>query len=191
MYGVSRWVLSRSTDRLMVRMLASAWQECGFESRPSSDVFHLSCNIFHERNRITNLEPVCPSCWHARPIVRIHQSKIQWGYGRIDDELNLLALANLTAYCHDSISYSVSLSWYWSNQSLPYPSNAEHNAQYSTQLCYPDIELISPCLILGLPMIRLVSDKYQFCMALLCPGRGSNPDLPAWEASQRSYQFAN
>ena len=27
---------------------------------------------------------------------------------------------------HDLISHSVTLSWYWTNQSLPYPNNAEH-----------------------------------------------------------------
>ena len=30
---------------------------------------------------------------------------------------------------HDLISHSVKLSWYWANQSLPYPSNAKHLAR--------------------------------------------------------------
>ena len=30
---------------------------------------------------------------------------------------------------HDLISHSVTLSWHWSNQSIPYPNNAEHLAR--------------------------------------------------------------
>ena len=73
-----------------------------------------------------------------------------------------------TSMHHDLISHSVTLSWHWANQSLPYPNNAERQTrkqQLSTLKSLVWLELGS----------KTVRSRHE-------PATFGLPDSPEWEA---------
>ena len=111
------------------------------------------------------------SCWCFTPLQHLRLCQIEYQLVTVHThgDSTVMATGKSEHWHHVPISHSITLSWYWANQSLPYPNNAEcqartRNYQFCKSLVWLNQELNS-----WSPAIEFRA--LQISIWLLCPVR--------------------